>query len=143
MATVDDLRGLRRWFAVAAILAVAATVVAIIALLDEKPPVVQGDRLDTTSRLGRAEDRIERARERVDALDERIGNAAGADDLATLERRVRRAERESGELVETTADVNEALDKLQARVAAIEDRVEALESEPPTDGGGGGNGDSP
>ena len=88
-ATESDLRTLRRWVLVAGVWAVAATAVALIALLDPS-----GD--DAEKRAGGAEERIadiERSLDRrVEELEGRIDNLPQSADVSKLQDRLAKAE---------------------------------------------------
>ncbi len=112
--TRDDLRTLRRWVVVAGVWAVAATAVALIALLDDSGRAAERRANETGRRIAASEERVEarlaRLERRLDAapttaqvqeLRTRVGlaqrAASGASSTATsLERRVEELESGAG-----------------------------------------------
>lgn len=120
-ASVAQLRSLRRWLVVAGVWAVAATAIAVFAL-------IQADREDEAARdqasgqLGRAERRLN---DRIDELDERVDGLPSSEEVGGLGQRLGEAEQDAG----TAA---ERLETLSGRVGDIERQVDDL-AEPSAD----------
>jgi septal ring factor EnvC (AmiA/AmiB activator) len=127
-ATQGDVRTLRRWLVVAGIWAVAATAIALLALLSD-------DESDSTEReraLSRQISAVQRElRNRLDSVDEQIDRVAKREDVSKLERRLGRAEDDASK---SAKDAKSARDEL----SDLEGRVESLEEQPPESGGGSG-----
>ena len=128
--TRDDLRALRRWILVAGVWAVAATAVALIALLD-----TSGDDAERTAtgavnsaaEVREAQDGLDK---RLDKLDARLGDLPQAKDVSNLQRRLLKIE---GESKKASTDAGNAEDK----VTDLGDRVKAIEDKPADTGGAG------
>jgi hypothetical protein len=117
LATREELRGLRRWIVVAIVWAVAASAIALIALLEEEPTgdgTREEDVARDLSRLARTLDR------RIDSLESQVEDLPRSEDLSNLEARVRRAEVRASR---ATSDEGEAARELRD----LEDRVRKLE----------------
>jgi len=100
-ATQDDLRTLRRWVVVAAVWAVAATAVALIALLDDSGRAAERRANETGKRIAAGEQRME---ERLARLERRLAAAPTSaqvqqlrSDVTTLERRMEELESDAGD----------------------------------------------
>jgi septal ring factor EnvC (AmiA/AmiB activator) len=129
-ATVEDLRTLRRWLAVVGIWAVAASAVALIALFDTaEEPQTSGDQAETASQISRVQRNLD---ERLDELEKDVAEgSASREDVARLERRVRRAEGQSADAREDAGRARESSSDLDGRLDDLEDRVQRLEDEQP------------
>jgi len=128
--TREDLKALRRWTLVAGIWAVAATAVALIALLDTSKGAAE-------QRAGAAEDRAAEVEKRATKLDRdqrgfstrieevesRLGSLAPLSDVTKLQDRVGRAE-------ENASEANDRVGNAADKANSLEDRVEALEDAP-------------
>jgi septal ring factor EnvC (AmiA/AmiB activator) len=120
-ATTDDLRSLRRWLLVAGVWAAAATAIAVIALVtanqDESEEI--GER--TASQIGRVQRDLN---ERLDQIEQRLGELAPAEDLTRLDNRLKKVEEtasKSSDRIDTVAD---DIDDLQSRVEELEQQAE-------------------
>jgi septal ring factor EnvC (AmiA/AmiB activator) len=126
-ATRDDLRSLRRWLIVAGVWAVAATAIAVIALVES-----QDDSSDTSAPLDRGASRAQRQlARRIAVLDERLDDLATSEDVKRLEDR----------LEEVEDDVGNASDDSQRasdQVSALERRVKKLEGQGQSGGSSSG-----
>ncbi len=99
-ATQDDLRTLRRWVVVAGVWAVAATAIALIALLDDSGRAAERRANETGARIAAGEQRME---ERLARLARRLAAAPTSvqvqqlrADVTVLERRMDALESDSG-----------------------------------------------
>ena len=132
-ATLGDVRSLRRWVAVAGVWAVAASAVAIIALLESDDDNPRDPGLVRTRQLDRVEEDLS---ERIDALETRVEEAATAEDVRRLQRRVQQAETRA-------ADANDEASALRSDVDDLQTRVEELEQQPADTGGASPDSRSP
>jgi septal ring factor EnvC (AmiA/AmiB activator) len=116
-ATVEDLRSLRRWLLVASVWAIAATAIAVIAL-------VVANRFDEEELNARTADQIRDVQrgleDRIDDLGSRIGELPTSEDISDLDNRLGEVENRLG----TTSD---RLERLDARLDELDQRVEDLE----------------
>jgi predicted nuclease with TOPRIM domain len=116
-ATTDDVRSLRRWLIVAGVWAMAATAIAIIAL-------VVANRADDDEDLARTSGRVAQVRrdlnQRLDELEQRIGELATSEDVSNLDTRLKRLEDDAGQ-------ASDRVERLSGRVDDLQSQVEALE----------------
>jgi chromosome segregation ATPase len=130
-ATLADIRSLRRWLAVAAVWAVAATALGVIALLEANKDD-SADQTRAAGELGRVQTQLN---SRMDDLESRIAELPTSDDVSKLDGRLKTVE---GKVDKTTAatnrlssrvdDLKGRVDDLNGRVDDLESRVEELES---------------
>jgi predicted nuclease with TOPRIM domain len=115
-ATLGDLRSLRRWLAVTAVWAVAATALGVIALIEANKDD-DSARTQAAGELGRVQRDLNN---RIDELESRVDGLPTSDDLTKLENRLKDAEDKADK---TTGDVRD----LSSRVDDLEQRVDDLE----------------
>jgi septal ring factor EnvC (AmiA/AmiB activator) len=116
-ATVGSVRSLRRWLIVAGVWAVAATAIAVFAL-------VKADEADDAGREQAAGDldRVQRQLDdRLDDVERQIEAAPTSDDLSKLDDRL--AEIEDG-----ASQTGEDLDRLSGRLDDLEQQVQELDT---------------
>ena len=119
--TRDDLSALRRWILVAGVWAVAATAVALIALLD-----TSGDDAERTAtgavssaaEVREAQDGLDR---RLDELDTRLGDLPQAEDVSNLQTRLSKMEADSKKALTDAGNAEDTVTDLEDRVKALED----------------------
>jgi polyhydroxyalkanoate synthesis regulator phasin len=125
-ATQGDVKSLRRWLIAAAVWAVAASVIALIALIDDDTGG-NGDGDAPSSRaITRVEQRLDR---RIDELEQRVENAPSSDELDELSNRIGEVEGQVEELGSPASE--DDIDELNGRIEELEQRVEELENQPP------------
>ena len=126
--STDDIRGLRRWVMVAGVWAVAATAIALIALLDTSDSQAEKDADAATERIVK----LQRALDgRLDALAGRLAGVARSDDVARLEQRLSRVERSASEAAESSKSADDKAGELEQRVEELEDDASAADEEQP------------
>jgi septal ring factor EnvC (AmiA/AmiB activator) len=123
------VRSLRRWLVVAGVWAVAASAIAIIALLNSNEEEQRDPGVARVGQLNRFRDDLN---ERIDEVEKRVDELPTSDDVRKLERRVQQAERRASGAQDDAGGVREDVDDLQQR-------VEELESQQDTGGGTGGS----
>ena len=116
--TADDLRALRRWVVVAAVWAVAATAIALIALLDRSDSRAEKDADAAVDRIARSERTLDG---RLDALESRLDDLPQSDDVARLQQRLTRAEKSATDAAQSSKGADEALGDLEDRVNQLEE----------------------
>jgi polyhydroxyalkanoate synthesis regulator phasin len=129
-ATVGELRTLRRWLVVAGVWAVAASAIAIIALLTansnaqpkRSPGAVTGSQLSGVQRD---------LDERIDALEKQVKTLPRSDDVSKLEKRLKTAEDRANGARDDVKAVRTDVDDLKQRV----DDVEKKQQSQPSNGG--------
>jgi len=128
-ATLADIRSLRRWLAVAAIWAVAATALAVIALIEANKDD-SGESARTAGELGRVQRQLN---SRIDDLESRIADLPTSDDVSKLDGRLKAVEDDADKSRTATDKLSGRVDDLEGRVDDLESRVEELGS---SSGGG-------
>lgn len=126
--TQEELHTLRRWVVVAGVWAVAATAVALIALLDNSGRAAERRATQTGHRVAAAETRVDR---RVAALDTRLRRLPTTAQVEQLRSQVTQAQR-------SAQDASDASKGTGGKLSALEKRVASLEG----GGGGGGSGNN-
>jgi TolA-binding protein len=123
---VEDERPatLRRWLAVAAVWAVAATALGVIALLEaNKDDSAEQER--AAGELGRVQKQLN---SRMDDLEGRIDELPTSDDVSKLDGRLKTVEGKVDKSTAATDRLSSRIDDLDGRVDDLESRVEELES---------------
>jgi septal ring factor EnvC (AmiA/AmiB activator) len=115
-ATLGDIRGLRRWLAVTAVWAVAATALGVFALIQANKDDDSG-RTQTAADLARVQKDLNG---RLDDLESRVDDLPTSDDVSKLDGRIK-------DLETKTDRAATDLDKLDGRVEDLEGRVDDLE----------------
>lgn len=114
-ATKDDLRTLRRWVVVAGAWALAATAVALVALLDDSGRAAERRANQTGDRVAAVESRLDRKLNQLDARLRRMPTSA------------------------QVAAARRSADGAAGKASTLDDRVSALEDGSGTPSGGGGS----
>ena len=123
-ATLADIRSLRRWLAVTAVWAVAATALGVIALL-EATNDDSADQTKAAGELGRVQRELN---SRIDDLESRIDDLPTSDDVSKLDGRLKAVEDNADKSKAAADRLSGRVDDLEGRVDDLESRVEALES---------------
>lgn len=126
-ATVEDVRASRRWTWVALAWAIAASAIAVIALLaanDNSNDQPAQTTSDPTPRIERLE---KQTNDRLDAFSRRLNNTASQDDVQKLEKRLAKAEDDATAAKADSAKAADTIDKQQTSIDDLEKRVEELE----------------
>ena len=118
-ATVGELRTVKRWLAVAGVWAVAASAIAIIALLAANDE--DGPRGVTGSQLSGVQRDLD---QRIDSLEEQVQDLPQAEDVSKLENRLKTAEGRASGARDDARAVNRDLDELQQRVDELQQQQE-------------------
>ena len=116
-ATYGELRSTRRWLAVAAVWAVAATALAVFALIAANKDDDEAARTQAAGELGRVQRDLNN---RIDDLESRIEELPSSDDLSKLDSRLK-------ELEDSSDNVGTDIERLGGRVDDLEGRVDDLE----------------
>jgi septal ring factor EnvC (AmiA/AmiB activator) len=130
-ATVEDVRVGRRWTWVALAWAIAASAIAVLALLqagdDNKTSNTQTQTTpDLTPRLTRFE---KETNDRLDAFSRRLSDRAAQSDIQKLDKRLSRAEDDASQAKSDAADQGDTITQLQADVKDLQQRVDDLEQQ--------------
>jgi septal ring factor EnvC (AmiA/AmiB activator) len=113
------VRSLRRWLLVAGVWAVAATAIAVIALVQANKDDTAKIGEQTASQVGRVQKALNN---RLDEVESKLADLAPSSDVARLDRRLKKVE-------EDASKATDKLDKLSGRVDDLETRVDDLESQ--------------
>ena len=125
-ATVGDVRSTRRWIAVTAVWAVAATALAVFALLEANKDEDAGERQRVAGELGRVQRDLN---ERIDDLESRVDELPTSDDLADLDNRIKEIEQRLDRQASGSEELGGRVDDLETRVEELE---QSQQSEPGT-----------
>lgn len=131
-ATVGELRSLRRWLVVAGVWAVAASAIAIIALLsanNNDQPKRSPGAVTSTQLTGVQRD----LDQRIDALEKKVKAAPSSSDVSKLQDRLKTVEDRSDS---TRSD----LKAVRSDLSDLTKRVDALEKQQQSNAGTGGSG---
>jgi chromosome segregation ATPase len=117
-ATVEDVRGLRRWLVVAVVWALAATAIAVIAL------VATSDNTDErVAAATRQTARVQRQLSgRIDELESRVQKLPRSEDVSRLENRLKDVETRAGKSSDRLRELSGSIDRLDRQVERIESR---------------------
>ena len=133
-ATVEDVRAARRWTFVALAWAIAASAIALFSLLAEDDEPAPAAPVDNSARVSRLE---RETKQRLDAFERRIEDAASGDDLQKLERRLAASEDDADEAKTDAGQAKTTNTEQGDRLDDLEQRVEDLESAESQPGGAG------
>jgi hypothetical protein len=128
-ATLAEVRTLRRWLTVAGVWAVAASAIAVIALLEarrEEEP--KGPRAVTGTQLRGVQAGIT---ERIDELETQIGQLPASADVRKLDRRLKRVEDAAADTRGDVRGLRGDLDDLSTRVDDVEQAQEDAAADDP------------
>ena len=115
-ATLGELRSTRRWLAVAAVWAVAATALAVFALIEANKED-EGARTQAAGELGRVQRGLN---DRIDDLESRVDELPTSDDLSKLDGRIQDIEEAADKSAAGTERLGGRLDDLETRVDELE-----------------------
>ena len=117
-ATFAEVRTLRRWLAVAGVWALAASAIAIIALLEAtKEDKPAGPRKATAGELARVQRDVD---ERIDDLESQMEGLPRSSDVRRLENRLKKVEDQASDTRADARKLGRDLDDLQGRVDDLE-----------------------
>jgi predicted nuclease with TOPRIM domain len=125
-ATSDDIRSLRRWLLVAGVWAAAATAIAVIALVTASQDDSEEIGAQTASQIGRVQRDLN---ERLDEIEERLGDLAPAEDVTRLDNRLKKVENAASKTSNRLDAIADDVDDLQTRVEELEQQAETPEPE--------------
>jgi TolA-binding protein len=124
-ATVGELRSVRRWLVVAGVWAVAATAIAVIALIAANREEDTGnDRAATPAQVERVQRDLS---EQIDDLEGRLDDLPQSEDVARLDDRLKKVESDTGKTSDQITDLSNQLGELEGRVEALEENAAAPE----------------
>jgi TolA-binding protein len=123
-ATLAQLQGLRRWVVVAGVWAVAATAIAVFALVEASKEDEAG-REQVTGELGRVQRQLN---DRMDELDQRLDELPTSEQVATLEEGLQKVARDTGRVSNRLEAATGRVDEIEGQVSELEEAVQAIET---------------
>lgn len=127
-ATYGELRSTRRWLAVAGVWAIAATALAVFAL-------IEANKEDDTARTQAAGElgRVQRAlNDRIDGLEARIDDLPTSDDISKLDNRLKQVEQGADRTSTDIERLGNRMDDLESRVDELEQAQEQQQQDTET-----------
>jgi septal ring factor EnvC (AmiA/AmiB activator) len=123
-ATLGDIRSLRRWLAVTAVWAVAATALGVLALIEANKDD-DAARTQAAGELGRVQRGLN---DRIDELESRVEKLPTSDDLSKLDSRIKDIEDSADKAATNTEKLGGRLEDLEGRVDDLEQTNEEQQS---------------
>jgi septal ring factor EnvC (AmiA/AmiB activator) len=128
-ATVEDVRATRRWTWVAFAWAIAASAVAVLALIQANDGSSNDDRRatqgpDVSGQLRRFE---QQTNDRLDQFSRRLKDRAAQSDIEDIDKKLTGLEDDLSKVRSSSSDQADALKQLQTGVDDLEQRVDELE----------------
>jgi septal ring factor EnvC (AmiA/AmiB activator) len=120
-ATIAQVKGLRRWLIVAGVWAVAATALAVFALIQANRADDEG-REQAVGEFGRVQRQLN---ERIDDLEQRVDGLPTSADLSDLENRLGQVEDDASQATQDVERLSNRVDDLEGRVDELEQEAEA------------------
>lgn len=146
-ATVEDVRVGRRWTWVALVWAVAASAIAVIALLqaNNNDNNAQTSTTTTSSQVTpqQFDDLQKQTNARLDAFSHRLNDQAAQADLAKLDKRVTQTEDDLSQAKDDNSKNADAITQLQSDLKDLQQRVQDLEDQQNSNNNGSGTGTTP
>ena len=118
-ATVGQVKSLRRWLIVAGVWAVAATALAVFALIQANQEDEEG-RQQAAGELGRVQRDLNN---RIDQLENQIDVLPSSDDISNLEDRLGQVEDDASQATQSAERLGNRLDDLEGRMDQLEQEV--------------------
>jgi peptidoglycan hydrolase CwlO-like protein len=132
-ATVEDVRASRRWTIVALVWAIAASAIAIIALVnannnDNATADNQPTQTSQTVSPQELDAFKKETNDRLDAFSRRLNNTAAEADVQKLDKRLTQTENDISKMQSDAGKQTDAITQLQSDVKDLQQRVDDLES---------------
>ena len=134
-ATVGQFKSLRRWLIVTGVWAVAATALAVFALIQANQQDDAG-REEAAGELGRVQSQLN---SRIDGLEDQIKDLPTSEDVSNLEDRLGKVEDDASQAAQSAQRLGNRVDDLEGRVDQLEQDVANL----PDEGAGTGTETAP
>lgn len=131
-ATVEDVRASRRWTIVALAWAVAASAIAVIALIQASDDGSSGNQTTVTTQSvspKQLADLQSQTNDRLDAFSRRLGARAAETDLQKLDKRLSQVEDAASQAQDGESKQSDSITQLQADLKDLQQRVGDLESQ--------------
>jgi septal ring factor EnvC (AmiA/AmiB activator) len=140
-ATVEDVRAGRRWTIVALVWAVAASAIAVIALIqaNDNSNNNSSDQPAQTSQGVSAKDFADfqkQVNDRLDAFSRRLNDTASQADLQKIDKRLTQVEDDLTSVKNASGKQSDSITQMQSDIKDLQQRVDNLESQQSGNGGG-------
>jgi septal ring factor EnvC (AmiA/AmiB activator) len=134
VATVEDVRTSRRWTIVALVWAIAASAIAIIALVNANDNSSNTPPAQTTQSVSRKEfqDFESQVNDRLDAFSRKLNDTAAQADVQKLDKRLSQVEDDVSQVKGDSRKTNDTVTQMQADIKDLQQRVDDLESQQQT-----------
>jgi septal ring factor EnvC (AmiA/AmiB activator) len=131
VATVEDVRTSRRWTIVALVWAIAASAIAIIALVNANDNSSNTPPAQTTQSVSQKQlqDFENQVNDRLDAFSRRLNDTASQSDVQKLDKRLSQVEDDVSQLKDGSRKTNDTVTQTQADIKDLQQRVNDLESQ--------------
>jgi septal ring factor EnvC (AmiA/AmiB activator) len=131
VATVEDVRTSRRWTIVALVWAIAASAIAIIALVNANDNSSNTPPTQTTQSVSPKElqDFENQVNDRLDAFSRRLNDTAAQADVQKLDKRLSQVEDDLSQVKSDSNKTNDTVTQTQADIKDLQQRVNDLESQ--------------
>ncbi len=137
-ATVEDVRASRRWTWVALAWAIAASAIAVIALINSND--TSNDKTTTTApttdQTAQIEKFVKDTNDRLDAFSRRLNDKAAQTDVDKLDKRLTNVEKGASQAKDDAAQQAKDIQQLQTDVKDLQQRMDDLESQQQNQGTG-------
>lgn len=131
-ATIEDVRAGRRWTIVALAWAIAASAIAVIALVQNSNDKSNGNQpTQTTQSVSpqQLDDFKNQTNDRLDAFSRRLSDRAATADLQKLDKRLTQLEDDSSQAKDDESKQTDAITQMQADIKDLQQRVSDLENQ--------------
>jgi septal ring factor EnvC (AmiA/AmiB activator) len=142
-ATVEDVRVSRRWTWVALAWAIAASVIAVIALVHDNNNNNSSDNTQTTSSQDLSQQFAQfqkQTNDRLDAFSRRLNDTASAADVQKLDKRLTQVENDVSKVQDAQSKQSDTTTQTQSDIKDLQNRVNDLEKQQSSNNSGGGQG---
>jgi peptidoglycan hydrolase CwlO-like protein len=132
-ATVEDVRSTRRWTWVAFAWAIAASVIAVLALIQAGKDDNNSTSTQTTTSSQQVPPEVQsfvkQTNDRLDAFSRRLNDTAAQADVDKLDKRVTQVENDASQAKDDTSKNGDDITQLQSDVKDLQQRVSDLEQQ--------------
>jgi septal ring factor EnvC (AmiA/AmiB activator) len=131
VATVEDVRTSRRWTIVALVWAIAASVIAVIALVNANNNSSDNPPAQTTQSVSPKElqDFENQVNDRLDAFSRRLNDTAAQADVQKLDKRLSQVEDDVSQVKGDSRKTSDTVTQMQADIKDLQQRVDDVESQ--------------
>lgn len=131
-ATVEDVRASRRWTLVALAWAIAASAIAVIALVQASNDNSNDNQpTQTTQSVSpqQLDDLKKQTNDRLDAFSRKLNTTAAQADVQKLDKRLSQAEDDASQAKDDAGKQSDSITQLQSDLKALQQRVDDIETQ--------------